>query len=61
MTGGIGAEISAYISDDLFTHLDAPVKRVGALDTPIPFAPQLEENFLPKKRFTEAVNTLLKY
>ena len=61
LTGGIGAEISAFISDDLFAYLDAPVKRVGALDTPIPFAPQLEENFLPKARFEEALNALLKY
>lgn len=61
LIGGIGAEISAFISDELFQHLDAPVKRVGALDTPIPFAPQLEGNFLPKERFTEVLNDLLKY
>lgn len=61
LIGGIGAEISAYISDELFTHLDAPVKRVGALDTPIPFAPQLEGNFLPKERFYQAMDDLLKY
>lgn len=47
LTGGIGAEIAALISDQAFQFLDAPVKRIASLDTPVPFAPTLEEFFLP--------------
>lgn len=47
LTGGIGAEIAALVSESAFQHLDAPIKRVAALDTPVPFAPPLEEYFLP--------------
>jgi 2-oxoisovalerate dehydrogenase E1 component beta subunit len=47
VTGGIGAEISALIADNMFQHLDAPIKRVGALDVPVPFAPTLEDFVLP--------------
>ncbi len=45
--GGIGAEISAEISENAVDYLDAPVVRVAALDTPVPFSPPLEEYFLP--------------
>ncbi|HIP31238.1 MAG TPA: dehydrogenase [Crocinitomicaceae bacterium] len=61
MTGGIGGEIVALISENCFEFLDAPVKRVASLDTPIPFAGQLEEQFLPKARLDEAVSGLMKY
>ena len=61
MTGGIGGEIVALISENCFESLDAPVKRVASLDTPIPFAGQLEEQFLPKARLDEAVDGLMKY
>lgn len=61
ITGGIGAEISAWINEYCFKLLDAPVKRVAALDTPVPFAPTLEQNFLPKIRLREAIESLLKY
>jgi 2-oxoisovalerate dehydrogenase E1 component len=61
LTGGIGAEISAWITENCFQHLDAPVMRVASLDTPIPFAPTLEQNFLPKKRLKEKLENLLKY
>ena len=44
---GIGAEIAARISDQGFDYLDAPVKRVGAPFTPVPFAPVLEKAYLP--------------
>jgi 2-oxoisovalerate dehydrogenase E1 component len=54
-TGGIGGEISALISENLFEYLDAPVVRVASLDTPVPFAPELEQNFLPVSRFEEAL------
>jgi 2-oxoisovalerate dehydrogenase E1 component beta subunit len=47
VTGGIGAEIAALIGEQAFQSLDAPVRRVGALDTPVPFAPALEEFVLP--------------
>jgi 2-oxoisovalerate dehydrogenase E1 component len=61
LTGGIGAEIAAYISEHCFTHLDAPVMRVGSLDTPVPFNLDLEENFLPKQRLREALYKLSNY
>jgi len=47
VTGGVGAEIAAFIAEHAFASLDAPVKRVGALDTPIPYAPVLEAAVLP--------------
>ena len=61
LTGGIGAEISAWISEYCFQHLDAPVKRVAGLDTPIPFAPTLEENFLPKGRLKAQIEELIRF
>jgi 2-oxoisovalerate dehydrogenase E1 component len=61
LTGGVGAEISAWINEYCFRHLDAPVLRVASLDTPIPFAPTLEQNFLPKERLREAITTLMAY
>jgi len=60
-TGGIGAEIASLINENCFSFLDAPVKRIASLDTPIPFAADLEQNFLPKKRFFEALTELAKY
>jgi 2-oxoisovalerate dehydrogenase E1 component len=53
LTGGIGGEISALISENCFDFLDAPVVRVASLDTPVPFAAELENNFLPVSRFEE--------
>jgi 2-oxoisovalerate dehydrogenase E1 component len=61
LTGGIGAEIAAWISEHCFNYLDAPAMRVGSLDTPIPFAPTLEKNFLPVGRLKEKVEELVKY
>ena len=61
LTGGIGAEIAAWIAEHCFEYLDAPVVRVGSLDTPVPFSPVLEENFLPKQRFLEALIKLNDY
>ncbi|MCL4141028.1 UNVERIFIED_CONTAM: hypothetical protein GTU68_022459 [Idotea baltica] len=61
ITGGIGGEIVALIVEHCFERLDAPVKRCGALDTPVPFAPALEENYMPVNRFETAMEELLGY
>jgi 2-oxoisovalerate dehydrogenase E1 component len=61
LTGGIGGEISALISEHCFDILDAPVVRVGSLDTPVPFAVPLENQFLPKDRFKFKLQDLLNY
>jgi len=61
LTGGIGGEISALITENCFDHLDAPVMREGSLDTPVPFTETLEANFLPKQRFEKKLIELLKY
>jgi len=60
-TGGVGGEIAAWIGEHCFEHLDAPVMRVGSLDTPVPFSSILEENFLPKQRFIKKIAALLEY
>jgi 2-oxoisovalerate dehydrogenase E1 component len=61
LTGGIGGEISAWISQHCFEYLDAPVMRCTSLDTPVPFAISLENNFLAKSRLNEILNQLLNY
>ena len=47
-TGGIAGEIAAIINEEAFDHLDGPIVRITALDTPVPFSPPQEEYFLPK-------------
>lgn len=59
--GGIASDISALIMEECFEYLDAPVKRVASLDSPIPFTKALEDQFLPKNRFEEVLLELLKY
>ncbi len=59
--GGIASDLSALITENCFEQLDAPVKRVASLPTPIPFAPQLEAQYLPKKRFETELLELLAY
>lgn len=61
LIGGIGGEISAWISEHCFTFLDAPVLRCASLDTPIPFNMELEQNFLAKSRLDEYVKRLVNY
>ncbi|HMG14947.1 MAG TPA: dehydrogenase E1 component subunit alpha/beta [Saprospiraceae bacterium] len=61
LTGGIGGELSAWINEHLFEYLDAPVMRSAGLDTPIPFALELEKMFMPEARFREKIRKLLAY
>jgi 2-oxoisovalerate dehydrogenase E1 component len=61
LTGGIGGELVALINENCFNQLDAPIKRLGSLDTPVPFAADLENNFLPKDRFFAALKELNVY
>ncbi|MCB0398959.1 MAG: dehydrogenase E1 component subunit alpha/beta [Winogradskyella sp.] len=61
MFGGIASDISALIMEECFEHLDAPVKRVASMETPIPFAPQLEQQYLAKRKFEKALTELLEY
>ena len=61
MFGGIASDISALIMEECFEDLDAPVKRVASLETPIPFISQLEDQYLPKNRFEDALKDLLEY
>jgi len=61
LTGGIGGELAATINEECFEDLDAPVMRIGSMDTPVPFAVELEQAFLPKARFKEALAKLKAY
>jgi 2-oxoisovalerate dehydrogenase E1 component len=61
LTGGIGGEIAALITENCFEYLDAPVIRVGSLDTPVPMNVDLETNFLPKERFKNKLQELWNY
>ena len=61
LTGGIGAEIAAWISEYCFTALDAPVKRIGSLDTPVPLAKDLEDKFLGKEQLEKGLRELLEW
>lgn len=61
LIGGIGGEISAWISEHCFNYLDAPILRCASLDSPIPFNTELEKNFLAKSSLEKTVEKLLKY
>ena len=59
--GGIASDISALVSENCFEHLDAPVQRVASMETPIPFAASLEEQYLPNHRFKAILEDLIAY
>ena len=61
LTGSIANDIASMIGHDCFEQLDAPVVRIGSIDTPIPFHPDLESRYLPTKRLETAVKSLLEY
>lgn len=61
MTGGIGGELVALINENCFNDLDAPIKRIASIDTPVPFTIPLENQFLPKDRLKTAINDLVNY
>jgi 2-oxoisovalerate dehydrogenase E1 component len=61
LTGGVGAEIAAWIAEHCFRLLDAPVFRCASLDTPVPFNTELEKNFLAAARLDEYVRRLMEY
>lgn len=61
MFGGVASDISALIMENCFEYLDAPVKRVASLDSPIPFTKALEDQYLPKGRFETELKALLEY
>lgn len=59
--GGVASDISAMIMEQCFEFLDAPVKRVGSLESAIPFTKALEDQYLPKQRFETALQELIAY
>lgn len=61
MFGGIASDISAMIMEECFQYLDGPVKRVASLDSPIPFTKALEDQFLSRGRFEQALKELVAY
>ena len=61
LIGGIGGEIAAWIAENCFQYLDAPVMRCASLDTPIPFNLELEKNFMAYSRLHETVQKLMGY
>ncbi|MDI9257088.1 alpha-ketoacid dehydrogenase subunit alpha/beta [Flavobacterium sedimenticola] len=59
--GGVASDISAMITENCFEYLDAPVRRVGSLETAIPFVKALEDQYLPKARFETVLLDLIQY
>jgi 2-oxoisovalerate dehydrogenase E1 component len=60
-TGSLMSDIAAWIGEHAFEHLDAPIMRLGSLDTPIPLAKNLEDDFLPWSRLSSKLSELLEY
>jgi 2-oxoisovalerate dehydrogenase E1 component len=61
LTGGFGAEVAAWIAEHCFSFLDAPVMRCASLDTPVPFAIELEQHFLAKHRLDDCIQKLMSF
>jgi len=61
VTGGIGAELASRIAEQCFEYLDAPVARLGSLDTPVPMNKDLEDQFLAKSRLHQTLHDLISY
>jgi 2-oxoisovalerate dehydrogenase E1 component len=61
LTGGVGGEIASVIADECFSYLDAPVRRLGSMDTAVPFNPLLEKKFLANDRLVGEIRELLAY
>jgi 2-oxoisovalerate dehydrogenase E1 component beta subunit len=61
-TGSIGESLAAIIQEEAFESLDAPIRIIGALDTPVPYSPPLEEFFLPSEdEILRAARMLVEY
>ena len=61
-TGGIGESLAAIVQEEAFEWLDAPIRILGSLDTPVPYSPPLEEFFLPgEAEIEEAARLLARY
>jgi len=59
---GFGAELAAIVASEAFQYLDAPIQRIGAKDTPVPYSPPLEDAMLPRERsIREALEKLANY
>ncbi|GAB3342773.1 dehydrogenase E1 component subunit alpha/beta [Marivirga atlantica] len=61
LTGSISGEISAWVAENCFNDLDAPIMREGSLDTPVPFNSELEKDFLPKERIKDKIKALAEF
>src|SRR5690554_1436873 len=59
--GGIASDISAMLTENCFEYLDGPIQRVSSLETPVPFAADLEQQYLSKSRFEETLKSLVAY
>jgi 2-oxoisovalerate dehydrogenase E1 component len=59
--GGVASDISAMIMENCFEYLDAPVKRLGSIESAIPFMKSLEDQYLPKNKFEKELIELLDY
>ena len=59
--GGIASDISSFLMENAFEFLDAPVKRVGSLNTPIPFADSLERQYLANLNFENSLKALIEF
>ena len=61
LTGGIGGEVSSLVNENCFEYLDAPIVRCGSMDTPVPFASDLENQFLANKNLNKKIDYLINY